>query len=119
MNLTDLVIPPWVKIGLQLLPVVALVGGIGWLDWSRNSWKATAASEKTTIAQRDDTISQLRGTIISMTTAQDNQSKISHFSIERVVQGPTEVQTIIKRIHDAPIPPKCETPDLAFAKANT
>lgn len=119
MNLTDLIIPPWAKLVGALLPIVALAGAYGWLDHSRNHWKSQDATDKVTISQRDATIAALRTQIRGMTTAQDSQGKITTLTVDRVVQGPERVRTVVQHIHDAPIPPKCETPDLPYLRSHT
>jgi hypothetical protein len=59
---------------------------------------------------KGDTLVSLRGTITAMTDAQNNQTGKSDANVIRVVQGPRELQTIIKEIHDAPVSGPCTPP---------
>lgn len=110
--LTNLIIPSWVKIAIPLA-LLAAVLGTGWgLKHSRDHWKSVANTRQTTITD-------LQGTIRGMTTKQDVQHEVSTRTVTEVVQGPERLRTVIRHIHDAPLPPNCATPDLPFARANT
>lgn len=62
--------------------------------------------------QDEKTIVVLNEKITSMTTKQNSQTKLSGDNVTKVVQGPKEVESITKVIHDAPLPPDCKTPVL-------
>lgn len=104
MNLTNLIIPPWVRLAVPLALLAAVLGGAYWLKSSRDHWKSLANSRQTTIVQ-------LQTQIHGMTTAQNVQHQITTRTVEKVVTVPGPVQTVIQRIHDAPLPPDCVTPD--------
>lgn len=55
------------------------------------------------------TIGQLNAKIVDMTTAQNQQKGQSEQNVIKVIQGPREVQSIIKEIGAAPAKP-CTTP---------
>jgi hypothetical protein len=49
--------------------------------------------------------------VVAMTTRQNEQYKTSEQNVIKVVQGPEQVKTIVKEIHDTPLPTGCNTPD--------
>jgi hypothetical protein len=97
-------IPGWVKLVVPLAMILSVLGGGYWLKSSRDHWKTLANDRQTTITQ-------LQTQIVGMTTAQDVQHQVSTKTVEKVVELPAKVRTVVQRIHDAPIPQDCATPD--------
>jgi hypothetical protein len=109
MNITDLIIPPWVKIAVPLAILASVIGGFWALDHSRDYWKADDQKHMQRIVELNQQISD-------MTTRQDVQHGISEKTVTKVVQGPERIKTIVQHIHDAPEGPDCTTPDLELLR---
>jgi hypothetical protein len=56
-----------------------------------------------------------RGELQRVTSARNEQVKVSERTVTQVVRGQDSVRTIVKTIHDAPNPPDCRTPQLPEA----
>lgn len=74
--------------------------------------RGTISHQQDTITAQEINIAGLKETIRQMTVAQKEQTDTSETTVVKVVQGPEKVHTIIKTIHDAPLPANCVTPPL-------
>jgi hypothetical protein len=82
-----------------------LIGSEGGLYLRGNHYKFLYNADETKITQLNDKIT-------SMTDKQSHQTVASGASVIKVIQGPKEIETVVKTIHDAPVPKDCGTPIL-------
>ena len=69
-------------------------------------------SARHSAARWEKQASGLQAQLNSISNAKNVQHEVTTRTVEKVVQGQRQVQTIVRVIHDAPNPPDCGTPAL-------
>ena len=85
--------------------VLAIAGGIAALDMDLRHYKKLYANDEVRIGVLQDRINGL-------TSTQNTQTGTSQQNVTKVITLPGKVQTVVKTIHDAPLPADCATPTL-------
>lgn len=102
---------PYVAIA-GIAAVVAVAGTIGYQSHEIHSWHTQYLTDEKTIAILQDRMAQA--------TAEAKARQVPTITaITEVVRVPGQTQTVVKTIHDAPIPQDCSTPGIDILRNNT
>ena len=100
-------------VALAALAVVAAVVGVGeYQSHEIHKWHTEYLTDEKTIAILQDDIAK------ATAEAKARQTNTSS-AVTEVITIPGPTQTVIKTIHDAPIPQDCSTPALDILRNNT
>lgn len=106
---------PYKLIAIAVL-FASVVGTIGYQNHEIHSWHTAFDVQKVEDAK---TIQGLNDDLNNVRQTQANQTTDTQANVIKVVTVPGPVQTVVKTIHDAPLPANCQTPALDELRNNT